>query len=136
MKSFRGLTKDGRQVYGYPFPVKDRVFMILDDADSHLESAYEDGQIEDFIEVIPKSVAQQVGLKDKNKNEIYEGDRVEITHWFVPTSDMYPERWLTNKPIVVELPEFYQYILNDNERDIGKENIYEIIPPEVKEKSK
>ena len=80
MRNFRGLTKDARQVYGYPFPVKDRVFMILDDADSHLESAYEDGQIEDFIEVIPETVAQQVGLKDKKGKDVYKIDVIKGIH--------------------------------------------------------
>lgn len=70
---------------------------------------------------------QSVGKLDEDKKEIYEGDITKLTFWFVPSCDQYPERWLTNSPEVVKLPEFYRYTYADKERRASKRNRYKII---------
>ena len=70
MKSFRGVTKDGKIVYGWY--AKAKTYSVIIPQGCHVYEFLSDG-----IEVIPASVAQQVGRQDKNKKEIYDGDRLQ-----------------------------------------------------------
>ena len=62
-RPYRGLTKDGKWVYGWHLEVRGT-------------SNIYDSKRGLWVEVIPKTVGHQIGLPDKNGVEIYEGSLV------------------------------------------------------------
>ena len=131
MKPYRGLTKDGKMVYGWY--VKAKTYSVIIPQGCHVYEFLSDG-----VEVIPESVAQQVGCKDKNGKEIYfDSDVVEYT--FAQVCDEHDETTVTG--IVVLDLEFtnslcvktkngalYHFTASECRHSI------EIIPPEEKSK--
>ena len=70
-----------------------------------------------FIRVVPETVGQYVGLKDKNE-EVYEGDVLELPDWTCYKTKKY----------VVKIPQFFYDIYEDQLGECGSKiigNIYE-----------
>ena len=66
MVKFRGKTKEGKEVKGYYCYVQKKHYIILSGAFISPQNG-----IHYYSEVIPSTIAQFTGLKDKNKVEIY-----------------------------------------------------------------
>lgn len=77
MRQYRGLTKEGKWIYGSLFHFVKRAF-IIDEFKLHepLNKNHNDLWLEGLIEVIPETVGQSTEQIDKNGKEIYDGDIV------------------------------------------------------------
>lgn len=76
MRQYRGLTKDGKWVYGYYCDLGGLSYIAEYSVGAGRDVS---GKIiGGWIEVIPETVGQSIGRKDENDEEIYEGDKVKI----------------------------------------------------------
>jgi len=84
MRQYRGIVKGvdtpkKRWAYGWYFEIEGKHFILPDDA---YWGRYANGGVFGFIEVIPETVGQSTGLKDKNgeeKKDVYANDKIIIT---------------------------------------------------------
>ena len=76
MRPYRGLTKEGKWVYGSHAEVDGKHYIIPKEAKTGLLEGmtFYDLGIYPFTEVIPETVGQFTDLHDKNRTEIADGD--------------------------------------------------------------
>lgn len=88
MRQYRGLTKEGKWVYGWyqrtdpstPDKIKHYIIDCFGITSTALVLAHTISDLPGYYEVIPESVGQFTGRKDKHKAELYQDDIVRKHH--------------------------------------------------------
>jgi len=137
---FRGVVKNvdtpkKRWVHGYDCKVEGKAYIIFDDAEIETDDFYQE-TIAGFVEVVPETVGQYTGLKDKNGQKIYEGDIVEFNVvnpiWDEEKQEYKehrPETW--RRAVYYKAPKFWIHWYPERLEVIG--NIYE--NPELRQEN-
>ena len=81
---FRGLTKDGKLIEGCHCIIGAGIHCILaKHIPIHIDSRGQYIERTDFVEVLPETVGQYTGLKDKNGVNLAAGDKYKWLGWEV-----------------------------------------------------
>ncbi len=72
-RNHRGFTSDGKEVRGSHCQIEGVDYIVTDEA----QIIPSDEPVVGFIEVLPESVGQSTGLKDKKKAEVFGGHKIK-----------------------------------------------------------